>query len=253
MGLTLFGGLIVVILLFALGRFFRLSADVSALLAAGIPLLAYFVYLFGQWPGLDVVAIHIAVFISAAFVLAVFSRYRAKQKRLHWVPKALIAFFAVLAVMNAGFLYVATKGLPAGLVSLILPADKDTTIHTGFAGTTRHGQDAAKAIGADLSREHRNARLGWNVRVEGLRQPAVGENAVFINVEDGRGLPLTGLQGEMRLSRPGGASKAYPLEPTGQGHYESRLNFDGPGLWVLELYIAQGETPYRQNWEITLQ
>ena len=252
MGLTLFGGLIVVILLFVLARFSRLSAEASGLLASGVPLLAYFVYLFGQWPGLDVVAIHIAVFISAAFVLAIFSRYRARQKRMHWVPKALIAFFAVLAIMNAGFLYVATKGLPAGLASLILPADKDATIHTGFAGTTRHGQEAAKAIGADLSREHRNTRLGWNVRVEGLRQPGVGENAVFINVEDGQGLPLTGLQGEMRLSRPGGASRAYPLVPTGQGSYESHLNFDGPGLWVLELYIAQGETPYRQNWEISL-
>ena len=253
MGLTLFGGLIVVILLFALARVFRLPAEMAGLLAAGVPLLAYLVYLFGQpWPGLDVVAIHIALFISAAFVLAVFSRYRARQKRMHWVPKVLIAFFAVLAVMNAGFLYVATKGLPAGLAGLVLPAGKNETIHTGFAGTTRHGQEAAKAIGADLSREHRNARLGWNVRVEGLRQPAVGENAVFVTVEDGRGLPLSGLQAEMRLARPGGASTIYPLSPTGQGQYESRLNFDGPGLWVLELHIAQGETPYRQNWEITL-
>jgi hypothetical protein len=250
--LTLFGGLIAVVLLFALGRAFRFPAEVAGLLAAGLPLLAYFVYLFGQWPGLDVVAIHIAVFISAAFVLTVFSRHRSKQVRMHWVPRALIAFFVVLAVLNAGFLYVSTKGLPPSLASLLLPGGKSEKIHTGFAGTTRHGLDAAKAIGADLSRENLNARLGWNVRVEGLRQPSLGGNAVFVSVEDGQGVPLSGLQGEMKLARPGGVAKAYPLSSASQGQYETRLNFDGRGLWVLELRIAQGDTPYRQNWEITL-
>jgi nitrogen fixation protein FixH len=252
MELTLFGGLILVILLFALGRAYRLPAEMAGLLAAGLPLLAFFVYLFGRWPGLDVVAIHIALFISAAFVLVVFSRYRSRQKRMHWVPKALIVFFAVLAVLNAGFLYVATKGLPASVAGLLLPAGNHEAIHTGFAGTTRHGQEAAKAIGADLSREHRNTLLGWNVRVEGLRQPAVGENTVIVSVEDGRGVPLPGLKGELSLARPGGIPKTYPFSPTGRGQYKSRLNFEGPGLWVLELHIAQGETPYRQSWEITL-
>jgi FixH len=250
MGLTLFGGLAVVILLFALARAARIPAEIAGLLAAGLPLLAYFVYLIGRWPGLDVVAIHIAVFISAGFVLVVFSRYRSKQQRMHWVPKALIAFFCLLAVMNAGFLYVATKGLPPALAGLLLPSGKIETIHTGFAGTTRHGREAAKAIGADLSREDLNARLGWSVRVEGLRQPATGENAVFVAVENERGMLLSDLQGAIKLARPGGAAKTYPLSPTGRGQYETRVNFEGSGLWVLELYIAQGETPYRQNWEI---
>lgn len=245
-GLTLFGGLAAVLVLYALARAFRMPAELAGLVAAGVPLFAYIAMLFGSWPGLDVVAIHIAVFIIAAFVLVVFSRYRAKQAHMHWVPKALIAFFLALVVMNAGFLYVSTKGLPPALSRVLLPGSEDKTLHTGFAGTTRHGEEAAKAIGADLSRQHRNEQLGWQVRVEGLRMPSVGQNAVTVFADDRDGRPLAGLAGEWRVARPGDAMTSVPLKATADGQYEARLEFSGAGLWLVELELAG----YRQAWEI---
>ncbi len=245
-GLTLFGGLAAVLLLFALARALRMPAALAGLLAGMAPLFAYLVTLFGHWPGLDVVAIHISVFISAAFILVVFSRYRAKQSRMHWVPKALIGFFLVLIVMNAGFLYVSTKGLPPALANLLLPGNENRMLHTGFAGTTRHGEEAAKAIGADLSRQHRNEQLGWRVRVEGLRMPSVGQNAVTVFAEDRQGRPLTGLAGEFLLARPGAKPASVPLRASAGGQYETRLDFSGSGLWLLELQLDG----YRQAWEI---
>jgi nitrogen fixation protein FixH len=244
-GLTLFGGLLAVVILFAAARALRMPPVPAGLLAAGIPLFSYIAMLFGQWPGLDVVAIHIAVFISAAFVLVVLSRYRAKQSRLHWAPRALIGFFVLLVVMNASFLYVSTKGLPPALAGLLLPG-ADRTVYTGFSGTTRHGQDAAKAIGADLSRQHRNEQLGWRVRVEGLRMPAVGENAVTVFADDREGRPLGGLSGEWQLARPGATLARVPLKATVAGQYEARLAFTAPGLWLVELQLES----YRQSWEI---
>lgn len=247
-GLTLFGGLAAVLLLFGAARAFKAPPALAGLLAAGVPLLAYFALLFGRWPGLDVVAIHIAVFVSAAYVLAVFSRHKAKQARLHWVPKALIGFFLVLVVMNAGFLYVATRGLPPGLAAWLLPGAAEGRVHTGFAGTTRHGQEAARAIGGDLSRQHRNEALGWRVRIEGLRTPAVGEHAVTVFAEDRRGRALDGLAGEWRVARPGAPAARFPLEAAASGQYEARLEFPASGRWLLELQLDD----YRQAWEITL-
>lgn len=247
-GLTLFGGLGAVLLLFAAARALRMPSELAGLTAAAVPLFAYIAALFGHWPGLDVVAIHIAVFISAAFVLVVLSRYRARQARMHWVPKALIGFFLVLVAMNAGFLYVSTKGLPPALAAMLLPGGGGSTVHTGFAGTTRHGQDAAKAIGADLSKQHRNAQLGWRVRVEGLRMPAVGQQAVFVFAEDRDGRPLRGLAGEFLVGRPGAESANVALKATVPGQYEARLDFAGPGLWLVELRLD----PYRQSWEIAV-
>jgi hypothetical protein len=244
--LTLFGGLAAVILLFVAARALRMPTELAGLVAAVVPLFAYIATLFGSWPGLDVVAIHIAVFISAAFVLVVFSRHRARQARLHWVPKALIAFFLVLIVLNAGFLYVSTQGLPQGLAHLLLPGSKNTTLHTGFSGTTRHGEEAAKAIGADLSRQHQNAELGWRVRVEGLRMPSVGQNAVIVFAEDSEGRPLSGLAGEFHLARPGAKGVSVPLVAAADGQYEGRLDLPARGLWLLELELSG----YRQSWEI---
>ena len=69
---TLFGGLALVLMLFSLTG--RLPHLVRALIAAGIPLLAYLLYIVGRWPGMDVVAIHIAVYCSAALVMLMIRR-----------------------------------------------------------------------------------------------------------------------------------------------------------------------------------
>lgn len=244
-GLTLFGGLAAVLVLFGLLRAMRMTAELSGLVAGALPLFAYIAMLFGSWPGLDVVSIHIAVFISAAFILVVFSRYRSMHTRLHWVPKALIVFFLILIVMNAGFLYVSTKGLPPGLARLLLPGSENKTLHTGFSGTTRHGQEAAKAIGADLTKQYRIEQLGWAVRVEGLRMPSVGNNAVTVFVEDREGKALTGLTGLIEVARPGAKGEVVALK-AGTGQYEANLDFPAPGLWLVRLELGK----YQQSWEV---
>lgn len=244
-GVTLFGGLAVVLVLFGVLRLLRVPAVLAGLIAAALPLLAYIVTLFGNWPGLDVVAIHIAVYISAAFVLVVFSRSRAKQARMHWAPKALIGFFLALIVMNAGFLYVSTQGLPPKLASLVLPGDGKETMYTGFSGVTRHGEEAAKSVGADLSRQYRNEQLGWNVRVEGLHTPSVGHHNVIVFAEDDEGKPLADLAGSLILARPGDSGKTVALKAA-PGQYEASLDFPASGLWLLRLELGK----YQQSWEI---
>lgn len=244
-GLTLFGGLAAVLVLFAVLRALRVMPEMAGLIAAAVPLFAYIAMLFGSWPGLDVVAIHVAVFAIAAFVLVVFSRYRAKHARMHWVPKALVVFFLVLIVMNAGFLYVSTQGLPPGLAKILLPGDKGEKLHTGFSGTTRHGEEAAKAIGADLAALHRNEQLGWNVRVEGLRMPKVGSNFIAVFAEDGEGKSLNGLAGSIEVARPGARGETVSLKP-GPGQYEASIEFPASGLWIVKLELDK----YQQSWEV---
>lgn len=248
---TLFGGLAAVVLLFFIARFLKAGVELSGLIAAGVPLLAYMVMLFGQWPGLDVVAIHFSVFIVSAFVLVIFSRYRTRQQaRMHWVPKALIGFFVLLAVINASLLYIATNGLPGGLAGLFLPGEEGARLHTGFSGTTRHGADAAKSISSDMSRQHRNRELGWQVRIEGLRQPTVGDNGLYISAEDRAGNPLESLKGRVLIGRPGAAGVSEPVKPVAPGQYEARIQLVSPGLWVVELELSNATQTWKQSWEV---
>ncbi|MDP2056705.1 MAG: hypothetical protein Q8K35_02970, partial [Thiobacillus sp.] len=112
--ITLFGGLAAVLVLYVMGGAIRsLPPILRAVLAGLIPLLAYFVLIVGRWPGLDVVAMHISVFLAAGLVLFAVTQFRQYSVgRMHWAPKLLTAFFLGLVVVNGSLLYIATKGLP---------------------------------------------------------------------------------------------------------------------------------------------
>jgi len=114
---SLLGGLTAVFVLYLAGGAIRnLPPILRALLAGLIPLLAYFVLIVGRWPGLDVVAMHISVFLAAGLVLFAVTQFRRHSVgRMHWVPKLLTAFFLGLVVVNGSLLYIAGKGLPEPL------------------------------------------------------------------------------------------------------------------------------------------
>jgi nitrogen fixation protein FixH len=248
---TLFGGLLVVILLFVvLGR---LPDQLRGLIATGVPLLAYFVYIVGRWPGLDVVSIHIAVFCSAAFVMVMIGRYRSRASgRMHWVPKAFIVFFLVLSALMASFLYIADRGLPPRIAALVLPGADKVTVRTGFSGVLEHGEAAAKTVGSQLSDQHKRGQLGWAVALQGLRMPSRGENAVMVEVSDADGNALPGLTAVLHAKRPGdtGEGTAFVMSESSAGTYEGRLMLPDTGLWLASITLTRGEDRYHQEWEV---
>lgn len=248
---TLFGGLAVVLILFSLTG--RLPYLVRALVAAGIPLLGYFIYMIGRWPGLDVVAIHVAVFSGAALVMLMIARYQSNSGgKLHWVPKALIAFFLLLTLLMAGFLYISTQGLPPWLALMVLPGADKVMIRTGFSGVLEHGQEAAKTISSQLSERYRQDKLGWDVAVQGLRVPSKGDNTIVVEVGDADDRPLTGLTAVLYAKRPGAAGEGTPqvMHETTAGIYKGRLHLPASGLWLVNLSLTRGEERHHQEWEV---
>ena len=248
---TLFGGLAAVLILFLVTG--RLPNLVRALLAAGLPLLGYFLFIIGRWPGLDVVAIHVAVFCGAALVMLMISRIKGKSGgRLHWAPKALIVFFVLLSLLMAGFLYVSTQGLPPWLAAWVLPGADKSEVRTGFSGVLEHGQEAAKTINSQLNEQYRRDRLGWDVAVQGLRNPSMGDNLVTVEVGDADDRPLIGLTAVLHVRRPGevGEGEASMMRETVAGTYEARLSLPARGLWLVSLGLARGQEHYHQEWEV---
>lgn len=250
---TLFGGLAAVFVLYAAGGAVRgLPPALRALLAGLIPLLAYFVLIVGRWPGLDVAAIHISVFLAAALVLFALTQFRRRSTgRMHWAPKLLTAFFIGLVFLNATLLYIATKGLPDPIARWWLGGDGGP-VHSGFSGVVPHSQGAAKAVSSELSQLHRESQLGWQVELSGL--DAEGRTRpVEVRVKDRTGLPVAGLQAEVRLSRPGAstATGTLVLEPAEAGVYIGALALPAGGRWLAEVRLSQGkETGYHGTQEI---
>lgn len=254
--ITLLGGVLLLVVLHTLlGWTSRLPSGLRAILASSVSLLTYFGLIMGRWPGLDVVAMHISVFIVAGLLLYMFSEYRSRRKgRLHWVPKFLIGFFVVLAVINTFLLYVATRGLPPTLARFWLPGG--TTVNTGFSGVVQHGQEAAKSISSELNRSYSDAQLGWRVHLEGLPASVQAHPLVTVKIQDRSGAPVTGLQAAMLLSRPGSAriESTVTLPAKGPGEYGNVITFPGSGRWLVDLELIQkGQTVFRESHEVNLQ
>jgi nitrogen fixation protein FixH len=252
---TLLGSVLLMLVLYgALGWLARLPIALRAVLATSLSLLAYFMFTVGRWPGLDVVAIHISILVAIGLLLGMFTHYRRHRvTRLHWGPKILIGFFVLLAMINSFLLYISTRGLPPALAHYMLPGgDK---VNSGFSGVVTHGEDAAKAVSSELSRSHSAAQLGWHIQIQGLQETAQVQQRVTLKVLDRTGLPVSGLQAELQLTRPGAAYSQAKVSfiPEGVGQYTTLLEFPSSGRWLVDLYLSQHtRVVYRESREVTV-
>ena len=238
---TLFGGLAAVLVLYAIGSRIRsLPPMLRALLSGLVPLIGYFVLIMGRGPGMDVVAMHISVFLAAALVLYALTQFRQRSSgRMHWAPKLLTAFFIGLVGLNATLLYISTKGLPEPLARWWLGSDGGA-VYSGFSGVVSHGQNAAKAVSSELTETHRESQLGWQVEFSGLEGDS-NSRLVQVRVRDRTGLPVDRVDAELSLQRPGAAAPTLTLilQSTEAGVYMGSLTLPASGRWLLELRLKQ--------------
>lgn len=245
---TLFGGLAAVLVLYAIGSLVRLPPILRAVLAGLIPLLAYFVFILGRWPGLDVVAIHISVFFATALVLFALTLFRRRGGRMHWVPKLLMSFFVGLAVLMGAFLYIANKGLPEPIGRAWLGSKKGGEVYSGFSGVVPHNQEAAAAISSELAKAHREAELGWDIDVSGLDDKGL-VRTIRVRVRNQTGLPVDGVEAELRLQRPGATQVelSLPLAELDAGVYGGALRLPAHGRWLVELRLSRAHILHYQH------
>lgn len=243
--LTIFGGMLLTVILYGLARLARLSNYWAAALAAGLPSLAYMIYAIVTRPGLDVATMHLIAYPTVAVLLyQLYARSGQGTQGMHWIPRLLVAFFVFLTVVLGGFVYIASHGLPPTLASMVLPDTGGRPIHTGFAGVVGHRSEAAKGVGHHLRQEDKLARLGWRLEVEGLTDYTPGQpGEVSVHVRDAQGAGVDGVQVFLSLARPGQtASPPQSLTGRGESGYRGRLEAMEEGTWVATLTLnGQGE------------
>jgi nitrogen fixation protein FixH len=241
--ITIFGGMLLTVLLYAGARTLKLSNFWAAVLASGLPSFAYVAYAVAVWPGLDVVTLHVITYPTVAILLfQLYGEKAGRQQAGHWAPKIMVGFFVIITVIFGGFVHIASQGLPPALASLILPGVKGKNIHTGFAGVVAHGEDAAKGIGHHLGMESKLARLGWRLEVEGLDglSPDRKETVrVKVTGPDGRGVENVAVK--LLLGRPGQASgQTFDLAGEGDGRYRVSAALPAAGAWLATLRMESG-------------
>jgi nitrogen fixation protein FixH len=241
---TLFGGAVLIVVLYYGLRLLKLPNYWCGVVSAAVPMAAYSLLAARDWPGLDVVTMHITVFVAAAVVLSLINgRRRVQGEKLHWAPKVFIGFFAALFVLLGVFAYIATNGLPDAIAKRVLPGGASGGVHTAFAGVVPHGEDAAKGISEHLKQRDRQSGLGWHITVEGLDHLALNQaKEITLQVQDRAGAPLTDVSAQLILSRPAQrtADAIITFRPAEAGLYRGTLQLTVSGQWHALLRVEHG-------------
>ncbi len=253
---TLFGGILLIVGTYQLLRLAKIGNYWRGVLSGLFPTVGYLVLASRQWPGGDVVTVHVTVFLAAATVMTIIGgNKQGGAAKLHWAPVMLVAFFAGLAVLLASFVMISVRGLPPELAKLFLPNAANRQVHTAFSGVVQHDDNAAKTISQHLNAQERQRKLGWNVELRGLEDAARNRGAeVSVTARDGEMKPLRNARVTLVLQPLAHAegTRDVTLSETEPGSYRGRVEFSQPGRWVLDLQIERGNDKYQVEHSVSV-
>ncbi|HRD66145.1 MAG TPA: FixH family protein [Candidatus Competibacter sp.] len=230
----------------ALVRFARTSAKQAAAVAALATVGLYVPYGIVRWPGGDVFAIHLCIYLLVSLAYAILPSARADGKRLHWGPAMIGGFFVFVAVSGAVFVAVAERGLTPSLQSWLLPeADSGREVTSVFPGVISHDfQQKEQLYNLYLQQVERQRQRGWQIQKGWLSEPAANQPAIFrVVVRTREGEPVSGASVTGQFLRPSTSKRdvAFDLTETDAGVYETKLILPLAGNWNLVLQIRRGE------------
>ncbi len=99
-------------------------------------------------------------------------------------------------------------------------------------------------------------RLQWDMRLQAPNEVVMNRpSAIYLNVTDKVGQPLTDVSVEVQAYRPSDASADFDLvmEPFAPGIYKAEANFPLRGVWDLRIRVAQGEDNIEKRHRITVE
>ena len=237
-------GLIVVINL-ALIRFTRTSAKMAATVTALITVGLYVPYSIVSWPGGDIFAIHLAIYLLASLACGMLLSVRATGQGLHWGPAVLSGFFIFVVVTGAIFVAVAERGLTSSWGRWLLPESQHGPVSSMFPGVISHDYHKKEALYNDyLKQIERQRQRGWQVQKGWLTDPVVNHPAIFrVAAQTRDGQPLTGatVAGQFLRSSSSKLDVGFNLTERTPGVYETEIMLPLPGTWNLVLQIHKGE------------
>ncbi|MFN4281778.1 MAG: FixH family protein [Alphaproteobacteria bacterium] len=149
------------------------------------------------------------------------------------VLAALLGFFAIVAGVNAVFIFYALRS------------------HPGLS--ERNAYQAGLAYNQVLADAEDQRRLGWQVALEDESATA-GRLSLHLRDRDGNPLKTEAVTAHLR--RPGreSADRQIALTAAGAGLWRAATASLAPGNWDVRVEIARpGASPYRVEWRIWIE
>jgi nitrogen fixation protein FixH len=249
------GALAQLTLYFLLNRVLGLNGKAAALAVALLALLLYVPWAVLTWPGVDVFALHLAIYMTVAYALGMVGSKVGRG--WHWAPVVIVGFFCVVIAMNVVFVGVAERGI-SGLFAQLLPAPRDSqVVDSSFPGTVSHDYQEKEALyNAYLARMAEQEARGWQVRKGWQYAPVAGSPATFIvAVEDRDGVPVSGATVEGSFLRTSDSDDDFDFAMTevAPGEYRVGLTMPLHGFWQLVLQIRRGDDLHEVRAETSVE
>lgn len=153
-----------------------------------------------------------------------FSQHNKRAFRNPWVLGWLAGILVVLSV-NAAFITTAIMTNP-GLVEKNYYAK---------------GQEQEETF---LTQQQLRNRLGWQMKLEAVSKPAVGESARYsFNVVDTKGVPIDGDKAVIQAYRPSDVNADFSadMQEIAPGVYSVELVFPLKGIWDVSAILMKGK------------
>jgi nitrogen fixation protein FixH len=254
------GVALIAALFFLIYRFTSLRGYPTAALVFAITLMVFIPLSVLTWQGADVFAIHLALYTVVPYGLGIVTTQleaegggKAKRGRLHWAPLTMLAFFGVVATVNAVLLSLATHGMPNRFIGVLLPAPQSqmTEVTSGFPGTVARISERKQALATNYFEQLREQRaLGWEVEQGWQTRPAAGEPALFqVRVRDRDGHPISdaAIEGQFMRVSDFNIDQSFTMRALGGGLYQTEVTLDAAGRWDLLLRVQRGADTHEQQ------
>ncbi len=251
---TLLGGVAVIALVFIiLYQVTQMSGKMVATVMAFAVIGTYVPVAIFTWPGADVFAIHIALYMVSVYILGIITSQRDSRRLagetglgFHWAPAAIVIFFIILIIMDSFFVMFATRGMDHDLIKKLLPEPQSgAKVSSNFPGTVSHNYHEKQAQYNEYLRRFEAQKLrNWHVRKGWLGDAIVNKPAIFrVEIRDKNQQPVTGARVKGTFMRPSNSKLdiEFAMQEIEPGVYQQSLTFPKPGSWDLVLKIDKGD------------
>lgn len=145
------------------------------------------------------------------------------NKRDKWIPWYFVAFFAVLAVMDGIFVYLATN------------------THTGVV--TEQAYDRGLNYNETVEAAEAQAALGWQGAI------SYSSNGILTFDLSANDAPLVGAEVVAEFTRPthNGVDFSIPLVDLYNGRYQALVDFPLDGVWDARVFVTWKQQQYQQG------
>ena len=247
---TLLGGVFLIAAIFILMyRVSNMSGKMVAIVMAFSVVATYVPISIFVWPGADVFAIHIALYLVSVYILGIITSQRDLRRQagkqgfgFHWAPASIVVFFVVLIIMDSFFIMFATKGMDSNIADLLLPAPKSgNRVSSRFPGTVSHDYHQKQNQYNDyLKRFEAQKLLNWTIRKGWLGDAIVDTPAIFrVEIKTDKQLVVTGAKVSGKFLRPANSKldTVFIMQEVEPGIYQQSITLTKPGSWDLILKI----------------